>query len=154
MGLTDIVAIASGNFHHCALSRTGTVKCWGENSDNSLGDTSGLGGSETPVDLGLTDIKAITVGSNHACALTNSGKVKCWGANYSGELGFNSTAALSLTPVDVLNLSNVTEISAKHSRTYAIDAQGITWCWGLHWKDHLPNNANDNSALPVRVPGF
>lgn len=29
-GLRDVVALASGRFHNCALLENGTVSCWGE----------------------------------------------------------------------------------------------------------------------------
>jgi alpha-tubulin suppressor-like RCC1 family protein len=37
-GLADIVALAGGWYHVCALRSDGTVLCWGDNGSNQLGD--------------------------------------------------------------------------------------------------------------------
>jgi alpha-tubulin suppressor-like RCC1 family protein len=38
-GLTNgVTAIAMRSFHSCALTNTGTIKCWGNNDDGQLGD--------------------------------------------------------------------------------------------------------------------
>ncbi|MCC7535584.1 MAG: hypothetical protein IT379_05200 [Deltaproteobacteria bacterium] len=37
MGLSDVVAIAAGRRHTCAMRSTGTVACWGDNERRQLG---------------------------------------------------------------------------------------------------------------------
>ncbi len=37
-GLDDVVQIALGQLHVCALLRTGSVKCWGNNHAGQLAD--------------------------------------------------------------------------------------------------------------------
>ncbi|KAI7844948.1 hypothetical protein COHA_001595 [Chlorella ohadii] len=65
--LPDIVQIAAGETHTCALQRNGTVTCWGS-SDKGL------------VPAGLSGVIQLEAGSYHTCALQLNGAVVCWGA--------------------------------------------------------------------------
>jgi alpha-tubulin suppressor-like RCC1 family protein len=108
-GLTSgIGAVSAAAFHTCALSTTGATKCWGDNKDGELGDSSSIK-RLTPVDV--TDlgsgIARIASGLFHTCAVTTAGGLKCWGLNDDGQLGNNSNTT-GLAPVDVLNSTTST----------------------------------------------
>ncbi|CAE7203790.1 rngB, partial [Symbiodinium sp. CCMP2456] len=92
----EAVQLAVGDFHSCALSSQGAVKCWGR-SDRlglGLGDTAvyigaspnEMGDALPAVDLGLLPAVQITAGDRHTCVLSD-GSVKCWGRNHRGQLG-------------------------------------------------------------------
>jgi alpha-tubulin suppressor-like RCC1 family protein len=100
---SDVIALASGEAHTCALTNTGSVFCWGANSYGQLGDFS-QEMSPLPVSVPRLggDISAITAGTYHTCALTSTGDVWCWGNNEVGQLGNNTLIRTS--PVQVMQV--------------------------------------------------
>lgn len=96
--IQDVVKVAGGFGHTCALKEDGTVYCWGKNEKGELGD--GTGGRSTnrhtpgPV-VGLpgrvTDL-AIGSTAKHTCAIIEGGSLYCWGFNDNGQIGISSEA--------------------------------------------------------------
>lgn len=101
VGLSDSISKFSIGFeHNCALTTTGDVKCWGNNSSGQIGaGTNSIYTVPTKVlDLpaGVTEI-AVGAGE-HTCAITALISVMCWGSNTRGQLG-DGTTNDSSTPV-------------------------------------------------------
>jgi len=149
-------AITSGRYHSCALIGTGSVKCWGDNSEGQLGDGT-TDDSDTPVIVsglpaGLTDIDA---GWNQSCALTAAGAPKCWGDNGTGQLGTGATSANSLSPVGVVGLtSGVVGLSMGAYSACALTGDGAVKCWGQNTSGQLGDNSTTDSTTPVDVDSF
>jgi Regulator of chromosome condensation (RCC1) repeat len=59
--------VTLGEHHACALDESGTLKCWG---DDTNGQTDAPSGTFT----------SVTSGDYHSCALASDGHVECWGA--------------------------------------------------------------------------
>ena len=163
-GLTSgVAAVASGQFHTCALTTTGGVKCWGNDTHGQLGDgTAGLPNRLTPVDVvGLTSgVVEIVAGQVHTCALTAAGGVKCWGNDNHGQLGDGAVGPASTpspTPTDVQGLtSGVIAITGHGGESAcALMATGIVKCWGRDQAGQLGDGVVDPSrGNPVDVIGL
>ena len=65
-----VTAVAAGGAHTCALTATGAVFCWGDNSFGQLGNGSTALGLAPVAVVGLEKgVQAIAAGSGHSCAL-------------------------------------------------------------------------------------
>ncbi len=111
--LSNIVAIATGDDHTCAVDTTRKVFCWGRNDNGQLGDgltvhtalprpvkvvTAKDASDNVDTTADLTDAFSIAAGSAHTCALRVSisganvtgQSLLCWGANDMDQVGDNN----------------------------------------------------------------
>ena len=159
----DVIGIAAGWSHTCAVTKAGAVKCWGHNGAGQLGfektieeELNGLESTSTvPVQIaGLSSsVREVTAGMQHRCALLEDSTVRCWGWNSRGQLG-NGTTERSTRPVRVQGLADVKAISAGLSHTCAVTKLGGIKCWGMNAVGELGNNDTTNSETPVDVYGL
>ena len=148
------VEISTGAWFTCALLDDGSVSCWGDNSQGSLGDgtyvtrntptpTNSLGANRTAV--------AITAGHSHACALLDDGSVSCWGWNQFGQLGDGTYANRNMpTPTNSFGANRTaTAISAGSTHTCALLNDGTVSCWGYGNHGRLGNVLGNSQWSPT-----
>ena len=146
---TQIISIASGNAHSCALFDTGAIKCWGSNSAGQLG-SGNTSSTSLPVDVSLP-IKAIqiTAGSTHSCAILEDHSMMCWGNNTLGQLGDRTTLDSSVPVRVALPLNaKILQMSAGKSHTCALLEDTSIMCWGLNSSFQV----NDEKTLTFPTP--
>jgi alpha-tubulin suppressor-like RCC1 family protein len=124
----------------CAVTTTGSVKCWGGNDFGQLGDGTETGtgsgdGSKkfknTPVTVvNASGVKQVAMGYNHACAISQTGSVSCWGDNSKGQIGDGTTSfRAQATPVAGLS-AKVTQLALTYQSSCALLETGAVQCWG------------------------
>jgi len=95
------VGITAGSGHSCALSRGGTVWCWGINRRGQLGDETTENRLKPVRVSGISAAIPITAGATHTCAVTRREGAKCWGSNATGQHGTGISNTQSV-PSEVL----------------------------------------------------
>ena len=156
---SEVVALATGRSHTCALTKGGGVKCWGRNTFGELGDARMCGMvCANPVDVVAlgSGVVAIAAGYAHTCVLTTAGEVKCWGNNFHGQLGNGQLGDFADTPADVgLPASSVVAVTAGDWHTCALTAVGAVKCWGENLLGQLGDGTYGiNRPAPVGVLGL
>lgn len=96
-----VVSISAGYNHSLAISETGVIYAWGQQSSGQVGDGTTATSRVSPVALDApTDVAAIDAGQIHSLAISRDGSVWAWGSNLSGRLG-DGTTQNRLAPVKI-----------------------------------------------------
>lgn len=157
-----VIAISGGINHTLALTDSGRIYAWGDNSFGQLGignDTS----YTLPVLVDMTgslsgkEVISVVAGNRHSLALTNSGEVYSWGNNVNGQLGTgrlgNSNVPVSVDMGDALAGKSVRSISNNGDHTLALTHDGQVVSWGWNGYGQLGHGNDWNSRVPLRVQG-
>lgn len=152
----NIIGLAAGHSHTCAVASNGSLRCWGWNGWGQLGD-GGTADQHVAVLValpGLT-VTAVAAGYGHSCALLNTGGLRCWGMNNSGQLGDGSNSQSS-TPVTVSGMSGLVAnaIAAGSMHGCAAFADGRVRCWGANTEGQLGDGSTSNRNAPVEASGL
>ena len=150
-GLSNVAQIVTSRIHSCALISGGSVKCWGVNSNGSLGDGTTTSRT-TPMSVsGLSGVSELAAGSDVTCARLSDGTAKCWGLASNGRLGNNNDSTNQLTPVSVSGLTWATQISSRSQSTCAVISGNAVKCWGRNDKGQLGSTETYDRQTPIQA---
>jgi len=155
LGLTNVVALALGDAHSCALMRAGsaapTLLCWGDNSRGQLGVSGNSVSTPTPVPLGTAQPTLLAAGTHHTCfAQPDLSGMRCLGDNSSGQLGLASGSG----PVPLPGLPFA--IAAGGDHTCAVQTDGLLYCWGANDDGEVgnPTACGSSCSTPTQPSGL
>ncbi|MBQ1947070.1 MAG: hypothetical protein II359_00460 [Clostridia bacterium] len=127
--LSNIIAIAAGDYHAMALTDGGLVYTWGRNHKGQLGNNTTTNQS-LPVQVQeLGGIAEIAAGGNCSLARTETGNVYAWGNGGNYQLG-NGTTANAMLPMQITGLSGIVSVCANSTTCHALDNTGKVYGWG------------------------
>jgi alpha-tubulin suppressor-like RCC1 family protein len=115
-GLSNVVAIASGYFHHLALKTDGRVVGWGAGMVNR---NDGFNTGQSMVPSSASNIVDIAAGGGHSMALDREGGIHVWGGHPS------------VTSEIPTNLEKVIRIACGQSHCVAVKVDGSVVEWGI-----------------------
>jgi len=172
--LTDVVTVATGSEHACALLGDGKVKCWGNNGWGEVGvppkgtaqdsieylpvQVTAIKDADRVLELAAGGMGAAPMmrdenNNGHSCARLDSGAVRCWGSDNFGQLGDNNHDDLAhpQPAADAWKEGGAAQIAAGAWHTCMVLGNGSAKCWGLDSEGELGNGKSDDSATPVDV---
>ena len=128
---SEVVDIAAGTGHSCAVQTAGEVFCWGDNTHNQLGSASTTDTTHfmTAAALG-SNARAVAAGARHTCALLGNGDVVCWGDNGREQLGDSLTSDFSPRRV-AIDKARAVVTGATHSCA-VLQTDDEVVCWGAN----------------------
>lgn len=179
-GVMNVVSVAAGWDHACAVQGDGKLFCWGSNTEGQLGHNPSMdklcgvlpdGGmipdagmaptvcNWVPMQVTLPS-KAVQVvaGKGFTCARLDTKDVYCWGTNTSSITG-RAAAGFDFNPnkISVFN-ADVTDIAVagptQVSHACAVRADGNMWCWGKNDFGQLGVAMPATSEAPLQVMGI
>lgn len=148
-GITDAVALSTGQDHACAVLASGSLYCWGQNDQGQIGDGTTGGYRDVPVEVsGISGVTAVAGGVSSTCAITADG-LYCWGDGRYGALGTgDEDDQPSPAPVE---LANVVDVAVGGGTACARRSDGSVWCWGQNNLYEAGNETGEHTAVPVQI---
>lgn len=152
--LSEVTQLVGGQDFYCALTSSGAVMCWGQNSLGQLGeaDASASTGLVAPVVL-PAGRKATLIGAGQqtGCALLDDATLWCWGDNTAGELGSDLDAATSSSTAQQVPITGkITQIAGGRAHMCVLLEGGSMQCWGSNVSGELGRGVGDG-GLPDSV---
>ena len=159
-----VTQIAAGAYHSLALTSTGQLYAFGDNSVGQLGNATNRSGEPNPTPTLVTlpgevgPVTQIAAGAYHSLALTSTGQLYAFGNNYYGQLGNttnnaveepNPTPTLVTLPSEV---GHVTQIAAGANHSLALTSTGQLYAFGENYFGQLGNTTNNRKQEPNPTP--
>jgi hypothetical protein len=145
----QVVTGSSGEFT-CALTGSGEVYCWGDNSFGQLGNGT-TSPSPSPVRVLLPgSFKSLSAIGPGVCAVAVEGDAYCWGSNSFGRFGNGTEETVTATPARVLGSLVWSQLALGDDRACGVGAGGQVYCWGRDLVE-LGTGVDTNTVAPLPV---
>lgn len=150
--ISGVRQFATNGDTHCAVGFDDSLRCWGENSREEVGDGTRTDRSAPYLHVGLT-VRQVVIGGHTTCALLTDGTVRCWGTNPHGIHGVTDFG--SSVPRPVPGLSSIVQITMGGNYFMcARRASGAVACWGNNPNGQLGDGTRTERYTPADVPGI
>jgi len=162
--------ISCGTKHVLAISTTGIIHAWGDNSAKQLGvlttiDDSPGSKSVVPILVNTTgnaltgvEIIQIAAGLSHSVALASNGKLLSWGSNVYNQLGISSLEATTYYYAQEVTLTGtplqgkpIDDLHCGDDFTLVLSNDKKLYSFGRNNLNQLGNANYRNSPTPVEV---
>jgi len=146
-----VTSVSVGAFHSTAITTSGTLYAWGQNTYGQLGNNGSVD-LTSPVQIGTdNNWSQIAAGAQHTIGVRNDGTLWSWGANTEGQLGTGGTDVTTPQQVGIAN--NWKFVAAGRAHSFALKADETLWGWGRNQEGQLGNGQTAAYApIPVNVP--
>jgi alpha-tubulin suppressor-like RCC1 family protein len=156
LSVTGATFLMAGDDHTCALTKSGTMWCWGDGFLGELGNGLGQGNpSPAPVPNAVGVIHA-TGGLEHTCVALKDGRAQCWGKGLQGQLGNGDTPLMSTIPIYVHGISDAVQVAAGSEFSCIAHSDHGAACWGASENGELGHGKGgpEFETTPVEVLGL
>ncbi|KAH9255507.1 hypothetical protein BASA81_006323 [Batrachochytrium salamandrivorans] len=135
----NIVSVACGYIHTCAVNTAGAMFCWGRSNNGQLGNPSITVDAPNPVQVtGITSGTAFSwTGDYNSFALMQNGTVWAFGKDNYGLFGTGSTGTKYEPIVFGQGVSGVVEIRGGYLTTCVLLQNDRVWCTGNNQNGQL-----------------
>jgi alpha-tubulin suppressor-like RCC1 family protein len=161
--LGDVISIGVGRQVACAVTRAGSVYCWGANSLGTLGNGTADSAVHPAPQLvsGLSLVTALALGDETILATDSSGAVWGWGRNNLGSIGDGTmtgngpvdgggcTSTCKWRPTRA-NISNPQQLAIRNVTGIALMKDGSMSGWGFNATGelgHTPGTLGDVACI-------
>ncbi|MCA9607142.1 MAG: hypothetical protein KC619_16160 [Myxococcales bacterium] len=148
--LAEVVDVATGRRHACALRQSGDVYCWGNNERRQLGTSSPSTSTPQRVEGLPLDVVSIDAFHNNSCALRAGGELICWGDNDFEQLTRDRHDS-PLGPTRIELDVRLVEVGVGGNFICGLDDASQVWCWGRNHVGQLGADTRTTRGVPSRV---
>ncbi len=150
-GLSGVYAIAAGAYHNLALTCSGKMWAWGQDTYGQLGNNATLLNQPTPVEItGASNCRAIGAGAYHSFGIRYDGALYAWGYNVFGQLGDGFTVNQP-TPVSLSTtaFNNIIAVEGGYGHSIGLHANGSALSWGYNSQGQIGNGTASSTAFQL-----
>ena len=148
------ISCSAGNSYSLAITASGNLHSWGNNSSGQLG-LGNTTSTSTPVQIAGQQWIQVAASPDfnypHTLAIRCDGTLWAWGNNTYGQLGDGTTAAKS-SPIQVGSESTWSKVANGDGYSVALKSDGSLWAWGSNLWGNIGNGTSGNNySVPQQV---